>query len=67
MSKNHLNAIATRALIDKKFRLGVLNGKRKEMLSEFPITDEDMRTLLSMKEVSLDQFIERLGHLTQNV
>ncbi len=66
MSKIHLNAIATRALVDKQFQLGVLNGKRKEMLSEFPLTDEDMNNLLAMKELSLDQFIERLGSLTQN-
>ena len=65
MSKQHLNAIATRALVDKKFQVGVLNGQRKEMLSEFPLPDEDMRALLAMKEVSLDKFIERLGKLTQ--
>jgi len=65
MSKQHLNAIATRALVDKKFQLGVLNGQRKEMLSEFPLPDKDMRALLAMKEVSLDKFIERLGKLTK--
>ena len=65
MSKRHLNAIATRALVDKKFQVGVLNGHRKEMLSEFPLADEDMRALLAMKEVSLDKFIERLGNLTK--
>lgn len=65
MSKLHLNAIATRALVDKEFQEKLLNGQRKEMLGEFTLSEEEMKLLLSIKEDSLDQFIGQLGKLIQ--
>lgn len=65
MSKLHLNAIATRALVDREFQEKLLNGQRKEMLGEFTLSEEEMKLLLSIKEDSLDQFIGQLGKLIQ--
>ena len=65
MSKLYLNAIATRALVDKEFQEKLLNGQRKEMLGEFTLSEEEIKLLLSIKEDSLDQFIGQLGKLIQ--
>ena len=65
MSKLYLNAIATRALVDKEFQEKLLNGQRKEMLGEFTLSEEEVKLLLSIKEDSLDQFIGQLGKLIQ--
>jgi hypothetical protein len=65
MSKLHLNAIATRALVDREFQVKLLNGQRKEMLGEFTLSEEEMKLLLLIKEDSLDQFIGQLGKLIQ--
>jgi len=65
MSKLHLNAIATRALVDREFQDKLLNGQRKEMLGEFTLSEEEMKLLLSIKDDSLDQFIGQLGKLIQ--
>ena len=63
MSKQYLNAIATRALVDKEFQEKLLNGQRKEMLGEVTLSVEEVKLLLSIKEDSLDQFIGQLGKL----
>ena len=39
ISKIHLNAIATRALIDEDFKAGVLNGKRSQKIQEYPLPE----------------------------
>lgn len=61
MSKLNLNAIATRALLDNHFRADILNGHRKERISEFDLTEDERTAILSIEADSLDQFIRQLG------
>lgn len=62
-SKSHINAIATRALVDKKFQAALLNGHRREMLEQFPLSDEEQEVLLDLRVDNVDHFISRLDSL----
>lgn len=62
-SKSHINAIATRALLDKKFQAALLNGHRREMLEQFPLSDKEQEVLLDLKVDNVDHFITRLDSL----
>jgi hypothetical protein len=61
MAKLNLNAIATRALLDNHFRADILNGHRKERISEFDLTEDERKVVLSIEADTLDQFIHHLG------
>lgn len=62
-SKSHINAIATRALLDKKFQAALLNGQRREMLEQFPLSDEEQEVLLDLRVDNVDHFIARLDSM----
>ena len=62
-SKSQLNAIATRALLDKGFQAALLNGHRKEMLDQFPLTEEERDVLLDLKVENVDHLITQLDSL----
>jgi NifB/MoaA-like Fe-S oxidoreductase len=66
MSKIHLNAIATRALLDGDFKKAVLNGKRREKLDEFSLSENEIQAVMEIEANSLDQFIRGLGTLMHN-
>ena len=57
MSKLQLNAIITRALLDKDFKAGILNGKRKTLLSAFPLSSDVMRKVLVIRANDMDEFV----------
>ena len=63
MSKLQLNAIATRAMLDNEFRVEVLNGKRKQRLSEFDLTKDEFDAVMAIDAHDLDQFIVNLRNL----
>ena len=57
MSKLQLNAIITRALLDEDFKAGILNGKRKTLLSAFPLPNEVMDKVLVIRANDIDEFV----------
>jgi hypothetical protein len=63
MSTLQLNAIATRAMLDNEFRVEVLNGKRKQRLSEFDLTKDEFDAVMAIDANDLDQFIVNLRKL----
>jgi hypothetical protein len=63
MTTLKLNAIVTKALIDRDFRAGILNGRRKECLTTFGLSDNEMNALLSVQATNLDQFIQQLSSI----
>jgi len=66
MSKLHINAIVTRALLDDEFKAAILNGQRKARLAAFDLTDKERETILSIKSHTLDQFVDQLEIWLEN-
>lgn len=62
-SKFHLNAIATRALIDEEFKSGILNGTRAKKLEEYPLPKTLQNAVLDIKANDLTQFIFKLHEI----
>lgn len=65
MSKLKLNAIAAQALLDNEFKTALLNGKVQDRLSAFHLNDEEVRAVMSIQAMDLDQFIRHLSGLIQ--
>jgi hypothetical protein len=59
-SKAHLNAIATRALIDEEFKAGVLNGKRSQKIQEYPLPEMIQQEVMNINAKNVGQFIQGL-------
>jgi len=55
-----LEEIVGHAIIDRDFRAGLLNGKRARLISEFDLTPEEMRALMSIRADSLEAFAGQL-------
>ena len=60
MSRLHLNAIVTRALLDERFRLALLNGQRRARLAAFDLTRQEREAVLRIQTQDLDEFIRQL-------
>jgi hypothetical protein len=58
-----LNAIVTKALVDRDFQAAILNGRRRECLISFGLSDDEIKAVLSVKASSLDQFIKQINAL----
>ena len=56
-SKAHLNAIATRVLIDEEFKTGILHGERFQKLQEYPLPESVQREVLNLDAGNISQFI----------
>lgn len=65
MSALHLNAIATRALVDPEFQAAVLNGQRCARLAAFDLTEREREAVLAIETHDLDQFIRQLEAVIQ--
>lgn len=63
MTTLKLNAIVTKALVDRDFQAAILNGRRKECLVNFGLSDDEIRAVLSVQASSLDQFIKQINTL----
>lgn len=62
-SKQNLNAIATRALIDEAFKLELLNKARPKRLEEYPLSKTIKNKVLNIKANNLHQFINGLNNI----
>ena len=63
MTKVEINAIATRALVDKDFEAAILNGKRRELLQEFQLPERVFNAIMCIQGEDLKQFIFQLNDL----
>lgn len=63
MTTLKLNAIVTKALVDRDFQAAILNGRRKECLVNFGLSDDEIKAVLSVQASSLDQFIKQINTL----
>jgi hypothetical protein len=63
MTTLKLNAIVTKALVDRDFQAAILNGRRKECLVNFGLSDDEIKAVLSVRASSLDQFIKQINTL----
>ena len=59
-SKVHVNAIATRALIDEDFKAGVLNGSRSQKIEEYPLPETIQQEIMNIRAKDVSQFIQGL-------
>jgi hypothetical protein len=59
-SKAHLNAIATRALIDEEFKAGILNGSRSKKIGEYPLPEIIQQEIMGIRAKDIGQFIQGL-------
>ena len=55
-----LEEIVGHAIIDRDFCAGLLNGKRARLISEFNLTPEEMRAVMSIRADSLEAFAGQL-------
>ncbi len=60
-----IHALATRAIVDAEFRGALLNGQRREKLSEFPLSAGTVDEILEIQADTLQGFIEQLSVLTE--
>ena len=63
MTKVAVNAIATRALIDKDFEVAILNGQRQELLKEFHLPEKVFNAIMCIQGEDINQFIFQLSDL----
>jgi hypothetical protein len=63
MTTLKLNAIVTKALIDRDFQAAILNGRRRECLVTFGLSDDEIKAVLSVRASNLDQFIKQINAL----
>ena len=55
-----LEEVVGRAIIDREFRAGLLNGKRAGLLKQFDLTSEEQQALMSIRADSLEAFAGQL-------
>ncbi|MEJ2487505.1 MAG: hypothetical protein P8Y68_17415 [Anaerolineales bacterium] len=65
-SKVHLNAIATRALIDEDFKAGILNGSRGQKIGEYPLPEITRQEIMNIHAADVSQFIQGLYMILTN-
>ena len=63
MTKIEINAIATRALVDKEFEAAILNGHRRERLQEFELPEKVFNAIMGIKGENIKQFIFQLNDI----
>jgi hypothetical protein len=65
MSRLHVNAIVTRALLDDDFRAGLLNGQRRARLAAFDLSEQERNAILAIETHDLNQFIGQVDRWLQ--
>jgi|SaaInl7_200m_RNA_FD_contig_21_3239486_length_1077_multi_12_in_0_out_0_2 hypothetical protein len=63
-NKLQLNALVTQALLDSEFQKSILNGKRKECLQMFDLSQAEIDTLLAIDADGIDHFIRQIDAMT---
>jgi hypothetical protein len=55
-----LEDVVGSAIIDRDFRVGLLNGKRARLLSQFDLSPEEHQVLMDIRAESLESFARQL-------
>lgn len=55
-----LEDVVGSAIIDRDFRVGLLNGKRARLLSQFDLSPEEHQVLMNIRAESLESFAGQL-------
>ncbi|HKZ43935.1 MAG TPA: hypothetical protein VJZ78_02745 [Anaerolineales bacterium] len=66
MTKLQINALATKALTDRKFEAAILNGQRYEQLRQFQFPVGVLNAIMQIKGENLQQFIYQLNDLVNS-
>lgn len=48
------------AVTDSSFRKGLLNGSRRQLLQTFPLSADEVETLMSIRAETLEQFADQV-------
>ena len=56
MSTKKLHRIVGKAIVSKKFREGILNGKRAELIQQFDLEAEEFGALMTIRADTLSDF-----------
>jgi hypothetical protein len=64
MSVRSLEAIVGRAVVSERFRAGILNGKRAELIRQFSLEPDESSAVLSIKARSFPEFARAIEKLT---
>ncbi len=56
MSTKKLHRIVGKAIVSEKFREGILNGKRAELIQQFDLEAEEFGALMSIRASTLSDF-----------
>jgi len=64
MSVRALEAIIGKAVVSERFRVGILNGKRAELIGQFGLEPDEASAVLSIKAQNLTEFARAIEILT---
>ena len=64
MSIRALEAIVGRAVVSDRFRTGILNGKRAELIRQFGLEPDETSAVMSIQARSLPEFARAIEKLT---
>jgi hypothetical protein len=56
MSNKNLHRIVGKAIVSEKFRQGILNGKRAELIQQFNLEAEEFGAMMSIRASTLSDF-----------
>ena len=62
MHSRRIDEMVWQALIDTRFREGLLNGHRRELVTGLDLTDSERTAVLAVQADSLEAFAEALDH-----
>ena len=62
-ARTQINAIATRSLLDEKFKTEILSGTRSKRLQEYPLPEKIHQAVMDINAENLNQFILKLHSL----
>ncbi len=65
MSITSLNAIITKAVVSDRFRAGLLNGQKAELIRDFDLDPAEVSAVMSIHVGSLAEFAAAIDQLVQ--
>jgi hypothetical protein len=65
MSILSLNAIVTKAVVSDRFRAGLLNGQKAELIRDFDLDPDEVSAIMSIHVGSLAEFAVAVDKLVQ--
>lgn len=66
MCTKKLHRIVGKAIVSKKFREGILNGKRAELIQGFNLEAEEFGALMSIRAETLPEFARGVNTILES-